>query len=154
MDKKIINAGLLIVVSLVFVQCWTESKIKTKDILVELFPDRLILEQRQIEKNDFEKELKLVINKKIEEGFKRDELTIVLKVDENTRRGDIADLETAMRRLNVRKVTYSVFGRKQTSATSNINHMRVHFVIKASISSFIQQRLAVTCSLSRIRFIF
>jgi hypothetical protein len=119
MDKKIINAGLLIMLSLVFVQCWTENKIKTKDIFVELFPDRLILEQKQIEKNDFEKELKLVINKKIEEGFKLEDLTIVLKVDENTRRGNIADLETAMRRLNVRNVTYSVFGRKQTSANNS-----------------------------------
>ena len=112
MDKMNTITGLLIVLSLVFVQCETESIIKTKDIFIELYPDRLILEQNQIEKKDFEKELKVVIGKKIDEGFKRDELTIVLKVEENTRRGDIADIETSMRRLNVRKVTYSVFEEK------------------------------------------
>ena len=105
MDRMNINTGLLIVLSLAFAQCGTESKIKTKDIFVELYPDRLILEQKQIEKKDFEKELKVVIGKKIDEGFKRDELTIVLKVEENTRRGDIADIETSMRRLNVRTIT-------------------------------------------------
>ena len=57
MDKMIFKAGLLIMLGLVFAQCWTKNEIKTKDIFVELSPDRLILEQRQIEKNDFEKEL-------------------------------------------------------------------------------------------------
>jgi hypothetical protein len=137
MDKMIFKAGLLIMLSLVFAQCWTKNKIKTKEIFVELSPGRLILEQRQIEKNDFEKELKLAINKKIEEGFKRDELAIVLKFDGNTRRGDIADLETAMRRLNVRKVTYSVFDRKQTSANIICKSYPAHFVILASASNFI-----------------
>jgi hypothetical protein len=40
--------------------------------------------------------------------LKHDDLEIRLRVDANTRRGDIADLETAMRRLNVRKIFYSV----------------------------------------------
>ena len=122
MDKMNFNTGLLIMLSLVFAQCGTESKIKTNDIFVEVYPDRLILDQKQIEKKDFEKELELVISKKIEGGFKRSELTIFLKVDESTRRGDIADIEASLRRLNVRKVTYSVFGKKQTSA--NKMHMQ------------------------------
>jgi hypothetical protein len=108
-----IRIGLLLGLCLVSSACGT--KLKTKDIFVELSPDGLILEQKQIERKDFEKELKIVIDRKINEGFRKDELIVNLKVDENTRRGDIADVETAMRRLNVKKVVYSAFGRKQTS---------------------------------------
>jgi hypothetical protein len=87
-------------------------KLKRRTFLLCCTRTHSFLSKKQIEKKDFEKELKVMIGKKIDEGFKRDELTIVLKVDENTRRGDIADIETSMRRLNVRKVTYSVFGAK------------------------------------------
>ena len=111
---KIIT-GLLIALSLVFTQCRTNSEIKKNEIFVELYPDRLILEQKQIKKNDFEEELKTVVDKKIDEGFKKDELTIVLKVEKNTRRGDVADVEMSMRRLNVRKLKFSIFEKKTST---------------------------------------
>jgi hypothetical protein len=110
-----INTGLFFGLCLFFSACGTE--LKTKEIFVELSPDSLVLEQKRIEKKDFEKELKTVIDKKIQEGFKKEELTINLTVDKNTRRGDMADLETAMRRLNVRKVIYSTFGKNKRALT-------------------------------------
>jgi biopolymer transport protein ExbD len=120
MARTNIKIGILIVLNVLVLflwQCRSESKIKkTNEISIELYPDSLFLEQRQIKKKDFEKELRIAINIKLEAGFKRDELTIVLKVDENTRRGDVADIQTSMRRLNVRKVIYSTFGKKQASA--------------------------------------
>ena len=120
-----INNGLFFGLCLVLSACGTE--LKTKEIFVELSPNSLILEQKQIEKKDFEKELKTVIDKKIQDGFKKDELIINLKVDENTRRGDIADLETAMRRLNVRKVIYSTFGRNKRALTICMHHLNFYY---------------------------
>ncbi|GAA0196341.1 hypothetical protein GCM10009122_60910 [Fulvivirga kasyanovii] len=110
-----IISGLLIVLSFVFVQCGAKNEVNANLILVELYPDRLILEQKQIKKNDFEEELKTVVDKKIDEGFKKDELTIVLKVEKNTRRGDVADVEMSMRRLNVRKLKFSIFEKKTST---------------------------------------
>lgn len=101
-----IKSGLLLGL-LLFTACGKE--LKTNNIFVEMSPASIILEQRQIEKGSFEKELKIVIDKKLREGFNKEELTINLRVDKNTRRGDIADVEVAMRRLNVRKVIYSTF---------------------------------------------
>jgi hypothetical protein len=101
-----IKSGFLLGL-LVFTACGKE--LKSNNIFVEVSPGSLILEQRQIEKESFEKELKIVIDKKVREGFNKEELTINLRVDKNTRRGDIADMETAMRRLNMRKVIYSTF---------------------------------------------
>jgi adenosylcobinamide amidohydrolase len=66
-----------------------------------------MLEKREIEKSNFEKELKTVVDSKIKQGYKREQLIINLMVDKETRRGDIADLEVVMRRLNVRKIIYS-----------------------------------------------
>ena len=89
----------------------------TNFVNIEVSPDKLILEQKIIDKNDFQKELKIVIDKKLNEEFKLNELTMNFKVDRRTRRGDIADIETVMRKLNVRKVNYSTFGKeKETNA--------------------------------------
>lgn len=102
-----IKSALFIGLYLVFSACGIE--LKTKNIFIELSPGSLLLERRKIDKTSFEKELKIVIDKKMQEGFEKEDLIINLKVDKNTRRGDIADLQTAMRRLNVKKVIYSEF---------------------------------------------
>ena len=115
MAKIIINVVFIVALGLVSAKCVTEQKAKTEKIFIELYPGKIFLQQRHVEKEIFETELKLVVDKKIEEGFERKKLTIVLKVHEDTKRGEIADLETYLRRLNVRKVLYLRIGRKQSS---------------------------------------
>jgi hypothetical protein len=88
------------------------SEPPTNMIFVEISPKKLLLEKRHIKMRDFESELKFVVGLKLKEGFKKEELTVNVKVDDKTRRGDIVDLETSMRRLDVRKVMYSTFDNK------------------------------------------
>ena len=68
--------------------------------------------QKTIIKAHFEKELKSIIDEKETTGFKREELVINLKVEERTRRGDIADIQVALRRMNVRRIIYSTFDKQ------------------------------------------
>jgi hypothetical protein len=86
------------------------SEPKSNIILVEISPDKLLLENRQVKIRDFESELKAVVRGKLKEGFKNDELTVNLKVDDKTTRGDVVDLESCMRRVSLRKVMYSSVG--------------------------------------------
>jgi biopolymer transport protein ExbD len=82
---------------------------ETNKISVILTPEKLQLEQTVIDKKEFEKELKIIVDRKIKSGLKKDELIIDLRVDKNTRRGDVADVEVSLRRLNIRQVTYSTY---------------------------------------------
>lgn len=91
---------------LLFLMCCS-SEPKSNIIFIEISPAKLLLENREIEKRSFEKELKIVIDYKLKQGFKKEELVVNLKVDKQTRRGDIADLEVSLRRLNMRKIIYS-----------------------------------------------
>lgn len=72
-------------------------------------PEILLVESRQIHKRDFESVLQAIIEQKMSTGIRREELTIDLKVDGSTKRGDVADIEMSLRRLNVKKITYSTF---------------------------------------------
>jgi biopolymer transport protein ExbD len=81
---------------------------RSKIISVDIGPGQLFVEGKPISLPEFEGALREVIGEKERQGLKHDDLEIRLRVDANTRRGDIADLETAMRRLNVRKIFYSV----------------------------------------------
>ena len=83
---------------------------KSNIILVEISPEKLVLENRQIKIREFESELKAIVRIKLKEGFKKEELTVNLKVDDKTTRGDIVDLESSMRRVSLRKVMYSSVG--------------------------------------------
>jgi hypothetical protein len=74
----------------VFVECASQ---RTNVIYLEVSPAKLILNQKLIAKSDFERHLKITINRKIDEGFKRDELVKDIKINARTRRGDIADIE-------------------------------------------------------------
>ena len=107
------------------IACSTEKK--TNTIYVEISPGKLILNQKTIKKEHFEKELKTIIEEKETTGFKREELVINLKVDERTRRGDIADIEVALRRLNVRRIIYPTFG-KQAVALNLITFTHTHYL--------------------------
>jgi hypothetical protein len=77
-------------------------------ISVDISPGNLVIEGKPIKLPEFEGALRDVIDAKVRQGLKPDDLEIRLRVALNTRRGDIADLETAMRRLNVRKIFYSM----------------------------------------------
>ena len=57
--------------------------------------------------SQFEAELKVIVGARLKSGLKRADLTVNVLVDNKTTRGDIVDLETAMRHLNVRKIMYS-----------------------------------------------
>lgn len=76
-------------------------------ISVQVSPDTIFVENQRVDKHDFEKALRLVIEQKISAGIAQEEITIDMKVDGATKRGDIADIEMCLRRLNVRKITYS-----------------------------------------------
>ena len=90
---------------LLLTACSGDNKI----IHVQLSPEKLIVENKEINKTDFEKELKAIVDERQKDGIDRGELTIDLKADKNTRRGDLADIEVSLRRLNVRRVTYSTY---------------------------------------------
>jgi len=78
-------------------------------IYIRLSPEKLLLEQREIEKEDFLEEFKLVVRQKMKEGIKKETLKIDLQVNEQTRREDIADIEFVFRRLDVRTINYTTF---------------------------------------------
>jgi hypothetical protein len=44
--------------------------------------------------------------------FERDKITIALKVDDESKRGIIADVETELRKANARKLLYSTKAKK------------------------------------------
>src|SRR5688572_13870626 len=113
------------------IACSTEKK--TNAIYIEISPGKLTLNQKTIKKAHFEKELKSIIDEKEATGFKREELVINLKVDERTRRGDIADIEVALRRLNVRRVIYSTFDKKQEVALNRIQLPYIHITYASMV---------------------
>lgn len=80
-----------------------------KIIHVQLSPEKLIVENKKINKSDFEKELTSIISERKKDGIAREELTIDLRADRDTKRGDLADLEISLRRLNMKRVTYSTY---------------------------------------------
>jgi biopolymer transport protein ExbD len=99
---------------LLLISCSTEKK--TNIIYVEVSPEKITLEQKTVKKENLEKELKSIIANKKTQGFKSEELIIDLKVDERAKRGALADIETTLRRLNLRKVSYSKFSMEQKSS--------------------------------------
>lgn len=76
-------------------------------IFVEISPKVLILENRSVDKNKFAVELKKVVKVKREAGFRTDSITVKIKVDPETSRGEIVDLEADLRRLSLKTVVYS-----------------------------------------------
>ena len=80
-----------------------------KIISIQISPEKLLLENKEINKVDFEKELKKIVDERTNDGLDKKELTIDLKTDKRTKRGDLADIEVSLRRLNVRRVTYSTY---------------------------------------------
>ena len=97
----------ILLLSLFLLSCSQEKE--SNHISVILTPDKLELNSNLIDKKDFEKELKIIIDNKIKFGYKREELIINMKVDKNTRRGDVADIEVSLRRLNIRQINYSTY---------------------------------------------
>jgi hypothetical protein len=102
MKEKLLIWSLCLVV--VFTSC---IKKETERILVEVFPKEINIDGKKITHEEFEIELKKAINVRLEAGIKQEVLFVSLIVDADTKRGQIADIEVAMRKLNVRKVLYS-----------------------------------------------
>ncbi|WP_276374995.1 hypothetical protein [Chryseolinea sp. H1M3-3] len=94
-----------VIMALLIAGCSTEPV--SNIINVEIAPDQLKLEKRPIKISKFESELKYIVTARLKKGVRRNDLTVNLVVDNKTQRGDIIDLETAMRKLNVRKIRYS-----------------------------------------------
>ena len=80
-----------------------------KIIHVQLSPEKLLVENKEINKANFEKELKAIVDERKKNGINREALTIDLTADNNTRRGDLADIEVSLRRLNLRRIIYSTY---------------------------------------------
>jgi hypothetical protein len=97
----------ILIIGLFLISCSQDKE--TNQIFVILTPDKLELDNKLIDKKEFEKELKIIVDKKLKTGLTKEELIINMKVDKDTRRGDIADIEVSLRRLNVRQITYSTY---------------------------------------------
>jgi hypothetical protein len=97
----------ILVITLFLFNCSQDKE--TNQIAVILTPDKLELDNNLIDKKEFEKEFKIIVEKKLEHGYKKEELIINMKVDKNTRRGDVADIEVSLRRLNIRQIIYSSY---------------------------------------------
>lgn len=95
---------LSVLITFTVLGCSDETRIS-----VRVSPDVVIVENQQVHQQDFEKALRVVIEQKIQKGISRDQLIVDLKVHEATTRGEVADLEMSLRRLNVRKISYSTF---------------------------------------------
>jgi hypothetical protein len=89
-------------IMLVLLGCADKTRID-----IQVSPDIIVIENQPVQKHDFEKALGFLIEQKIEAGIPRENLTIHLKVDGATTRGDLANIEVSMRRLNVKKIVYS-----------------------------------------------
>jgi hypothetical protein len=103
-----------IIILLAFVSCTSQPKTITNEIFIELSPRQLILDRKQINKGDLEKELASIIEIKLNEGFERDELIVNVKIDGETKRGDVADLSIVLRILNIKKIIYSDLNNDQS----------------------------------------
>ena len=79
----------------------------TNKISVKVSPEEVLIDGRKIEVEKFQSELKKIIDDKVKTGYKKDELVIRMAVNSRTKRGMLADIEVAMRKLNVRQVEYS-----------------------------------------------
>ncbi|HEX6891991.1 MAG TPA: hypothetical protein VF141_14890 [Chryseolinea sp.] len=80
---------------------------ETNKISVKVSPQEVLIDGRKIEVEKFQSELKKIIDDKVKTGYKKDELVIRMAVNSRTKRGMLADIEVAMRKLNVRRVEYS-----------------------------------------------
>lgn len=102
-NKGYITTFLLLIAGFLasFVQREPES------ISVKVTPTEITIEGKEIKHDEFEQELKKVVDSKVKQGLKRDDLFVRLFVDPNVKRGMLADIEVSMRRLNIRKILYS-----------------------------------------------
>lgn len=102
-NKGYITTFLLLIAGFLasFVQREPES------ISVKVTPTEITIETKEIKHDEFEQELKKVVDSKVKQGLKRDDLFVRLFVDPNVKRGMLADIEVSMRRLNIRKILYS-----------------------------------------------
>lgn len=103
-----------IIILLAFISCTSQPKTITNEIFIELSSRQLTLERKEIKKEDLEKELKSVIEMKLNEGLRREDLIVNVKVDGETKRGDVADLSILLRTLNIRKINYYDLNKDQS----------------------------------------
>lgn len=96
---------LTIISLLVLINCTGNNRI----IVVQISPEKMIVENKEIRKADFEKILRAIIEERQQNGVERSELTIDLRTDKETKRGELADVEVSLRRLNVKRVNYSTY---------------------------------------------
>lgn len=94
---------------IVLLLCILSSCTTNPEISIQVDPDQLVLENKKIDKTDFEKELKEVLSRKLNDGLEKEEIIIALKVHKNTRRGDLSDIEGSLRRLNVKRIRYLTY---------------------------------------------
>jgi hypothetical protein len=80
---------------------------ETNKISVKVSPEEVLIDGQKIEVDKFQGELKKVVDYKVKTGYKKDELVIRMAVNPGTKRGMLADIEVAMRKLNIRRVEYS-----------------------------------------------
>jgi len=90
-----------------FVVIGCSSPEVSNTIFIQISPKSLIVENKTVDKNKFASELKNLVKTKLKAGLKKDAITINVKVDPQTSRGEIVDLETDMRILDLKTVIYS-----------------------------------------------
>ncbi|NOS94608.1 MAG: hypothetical protein HOP30_22075 [Cyclobacteriaceae bacterium] len=99
------SRNILTIIILLLLTACSDNKV----ISVQVSPEKLILENKEIDKVDFEKELKVIVDARKKEGIEAKELTMDIKADKRTKRGDIADIVFSLKRLNIIRTTYSAY---------------------------------------------
>ncbi|MBL7857883.1 MAG: hypothetical protein JNM57_09350 [Cyclobacteriaceae bacterium] len=81
----------------------------SKEIRIDVKPGpKVYLNDQHVDMVNFEKKLQQEVSSLTATGYPKEKLVIELTVDPETKRGILADIETSMRRLNLRKISYHV----------------------------------------------
>lgn len=82
---------------------------ESSQIAITLYPESILVDQKEVKEPEVETHLKTIVSNKSKEGITTKSIAIRLRVHQQTKRGKVADLETTLRKLNLKKVVYSAF---------------------------------------------
>ncbi|NOT74088.1 MAG: hypothetical protein HOP08_04105 [Cyclobacteriaceae bacterium] len=90
---------------LIFLGCSSENE---KIIFIEINPKTVIIDKVQVDHDAFESAISKIVDQKLADGFKRNELIIDLSVHEEVKRSLADDIEGKLKNLNFEKIHYTL----------------------------------------------
>ncbi len=82
--------------------------------MIELSPEVVRIDGKEFAPEKCFGQLKIILSRKNDAGIHANDAIVVLRVDPKTKRGMIADVEVAMRKLNIRRVEYTVLDERSS----------------------------------------